>query len=58
MDNMAIWSKFTQSGSVEDYLMYKKSFLNKAKPQYDGEEYYEDEYGRTDTQRTEYRRKG
>ena len=55
MDNMAIWSKFTQSGSVEDYLMYKKSFLNKAKSQYDGEEYYEDEYGRTDTQRTEYR---
>lgn len=55
MDNMAIWSKFTQSGSVEDYLMYKKSFMNKAKPQYDGEEYYEDEYGWTDTQRTEYR---
>lgn len=54
MDNMSIWSRFTQSGKVEDYLMYKKSLQNK-KMQYDEELYDEDEYGRSDTQRTEYR---
>lgn len=54
MDKMSIWSRFTKSGKVEDYLMYKKSLQNK-KPQYDEELYDEDEYGRSDTQRTEYR---
>ncbi len=51
---MAIWSKFTESGSVEDYLMYRKCLDNKHKPLFDGEIDYEDEYGRSDTQRTEY----
>lgn len=53
MDNMAIWSRFTKSGKVEDYLMYKKSLTNK-KPQYDEELYDEDEYGRSDIKGTEY----
>ena len=53
MDNMAIWSRFTKSGKVEDYLMYKKSLENK-KPQYDEDSYDEDEYGRSDIKRTEY----
>ncbi len=53
MDNMAIWSKFTESGKVEDYLMYKKSLNNKL-PQYEDEIDDEDEYGRLDTQRTKY----
>ena len=54
MDSMAIWSRFTESGRVEDYLMYKKSLNNKNRPLFDGELDYEDEYGRFDTQRTEY----
>ena len=54
MDNMSIWSRFTKSGRVEDYLMYKKSLQNKVS-QYDEDLYDEDEYGRSDTQRTEYR---
>ena len=54
MDSMAIWSRFTESGRVEDYLMYKKSLENKKRPLFDGEMDYEDEYGRSDTQRTEY----
>lgn len=53
MDNMAIWSRFTKSGKVEDYLMYKKSLENK-RPQDDEDFYDEDEYGRSNTQRTEY----
>lgn len=53
MDKMAIWSRFTQSGKVEDYLMYKS--LQNKKPQYDEDLYDEDEYGRSDTQGTEYR---
>ncbi len=53
MDKMAIWSRFTKSGKVEDYLMYK-SLQNKTQG-YDEELYDEDEYGRSDTQRTEYR---
>ena len=53
MDNMAIWSKFTESGKVEDYLMYKKSLHNRL-PQYEDETEDEDEYGRLDTQRTKY----
>ena len=53
MDNMAIWSRFTKSGKVEDYLMYKKSLNNKM-PQYDEDFDDEDEYGRSNTQRTEY----
>ncbi len=55
MDSMAIWSRFTESGSVEDYLMYKRSVECKKTPRYDGDFDYEDEYGRADTQRTEYR---
>lgn len=54
MDNMAIWSRFTESGKVEDYLMYKKSLQNKKKG-YEDEAENENEYGRTDTQGTEYR---
>ena len=54
MDSMAIWSRFTESGRVEDYLMYKKSLENKKRPLFDGELDYEDEYGRSDTQGTEY----
>mgnify|MGYP003302634788 CR=1 FL=1 len=54
MDNMAIWSRFTQTGRVEDYLMYKKASEKKKKPLFDGELDYEDEYGRPDTQGTEY----
>ena len=54
MDSMSIWSRFTETGSVEDYLKYKKSLINKKKPLYDGELYYEDEYGRNNTQGTEY----
>lgn len=53
MDNMAIWSRFTKSGKVEDYLMYKKSLENK-RPQHDEDFDDEDEYGRSNTQRTEY----
>ena len=53
MDKMAIWSRFTQSGKVEDYLMYKS--LQNKKPQNDEDLYDEDEYGWSDTQRTEYR---
>ncbi len=53
MDNMSIWSRFTKSGKVEDYLMYKKSLENK-RPQYDEDSYDEDEYGRSDIKRTEY----
>ena len=52
MDNMAIWSRFTKSGKVEDYLMYKKSL--EKRPQYDEDSYDEDEYGRSDIKRTEY----
>lgn len=55
MDNMAIWSKFSQSGKVEDYLVYKKSLENKMDLRDDGEFYDEDEYGRPDIKRTEYR---
>lgn len=54
MDKMSIWSRFTKSGKVEDYLMYKKSLQNKA-TQYEEDLYDEDEYGWSDTQRTEYR---
>lgn len=54
MDTMSIWSRFAQSGKVEDYLMYKKSVENKKKLLFDGEPDYEDEYGRDNTQRTEY----
>ena len=53
MDNMAIWSRFTKSGKVEDYLYYKKS-LNKNPLQTDEEFFDEDEYGRSDIKRTEY----
>ena len=53
MDNMAIWSRFTKSGRVEDYLMYKRSSENK-RPLYDEDSYDEDEYGRSDIKRTEY----
>ena len=53
MDSMSIWSRFTETGSVEDYLMYKKSLENK-RPQYDEDSYDEDEYGRSDIKRTEY----
>ncbi len=52
MDNMAIWSRFTNSGKVEDYLIYKRSMENKKSKRQDDD--YEDEYGRADTQRTEY----
>ncbi len=54
MDSMAIWSKFSKSGRVEDYLVYKRSLENRVSRRDDGEQYEEDEYGRTDTQRTEY----
>lgn len=54
MDSMAIWSKFSKSGKVEDYLFYRKSLENKAVLRDDGELYNEDEYGWSDTQRTEY----
>lgn len=54
MDSMSIWSRFTKSGRVEDYLMYKKSLQNK-QPQYNEDLYDEDEYGRHNTQGTEYR---
>ena len=53
MDNMAIWSRFTESGKVEDYLFYKKS-LRKKPLQSDEEFFDEDEYGRDNTQGTEY----
>lgn len=53
MDNMSIWSRFTKSGKVEDYLMYKKSLRN-TNPRNDEDLYDEDEYGRSDTKRTEY----
>lgn len=52
MDNMAIWSRFTKSGKVEDYLFYKKSINNAL--QTDEELFDEDEYGRDNTQGTEY----
>lgn len=52
MDSMAIWSKFSKSGKVEDYLVYRKSLENKAKNSFG--ENYEDEYRGTDPQRTEY----
>lgn len=55
MDNMAIWSRFSKSGRVEDYLVYKKSLDNKLPLRDDGEFYDEDEYERPDTQGTEYR---
>ncbi len=54
MDSMAIWSRFTETGSVEDYLMYKKASEKKNKPLFDGETDYEDEYGWSDTQGTKY----
>ncbi|MBQ4572748.1 MAG: hypothetical protein IJA80_05675 [Clostridia bacterium] len=54
LDSMAIWSRFTKTGKVEDYLMYKKSLKNKNNTYIDGEPDYEDEYGRSDTQGTEY----
>lgn len=54
MDSMAIWSRFTETGSVEDYLMYRKALNNKQKPLYDGDLYNEDEYGRNNTQGTKY----
>lgn len=54
MDSMAIWSRFTKTGKVEDYLMYRKSLENKRNSFIDGEPDYEDEYGRFDTQGTEY----
>lgn len=54
LDSMAIWSRFTESGSVEDYLMYKKASEKKKKPLFDGEPDYEDEYGWSDTQGTKY----
>ena len=54
MDSMAIWSRFTKTGKVEDYLMYRKSLENKRNSFTDGDPDYEDEYGRFDTQGTEY----
>lgn len=54
MDNMAIWSKFSRSGRVEDYLVYKKSLENKVQRD-DGEFFDDDENGRSDIERTEYR---
>lgn len=54
MDNMAIWSKFSKSGKVEDYLMYKRAVENRIPLNYDGEVYDEDEYGRSDFEGTEY----
>ena len=54
MDSMAIWSRFTESGSVEDYLMYKRATDNIKNPLFDGEPEYEDEYGWSDTQGTKY----
>ena len=53
MDNMAIWSKFAQSGKVEDYLVYRRELQNKAKTKF-GEASDEDKYRGTDSQRTEY----
>ncbi len=53
MDDMSIWSRFTKTGSVEDYLVYKKSLQSKKIPVEDTD--YEDEYQWLDTQRTEYR---
>lgn len=53
MDNMAIWSKFAQSGKVEDYLVYRRELQNKAKTNF-GETSDEDEYTGIDSQRTKY----
>ena len=55
MDNMAIWSKFSKSGRVQDYLVYRRFLENKIPLRDDGEQYDEDEYGRTDIEGTEYR---
>lgn len=54
MDSMAIWSRFSKSGRVEDYLVYRRSLENKVPLWDNGEQYDEDEYGRTDIERTEY----
>ncbi|MCH5189134.1 MAG: hypothetical protein J1F37_01085 [Oscillospiraceae bacterium] len=53
MDNMAIWSKFAETGKVEDYLVYRKSLQNKTKSNF-GDIKDEDEYRGIDPQRTEY----
>lgn len=53
MDSMAIWSKFTETGKVEDYLVYKRSLQNKAKNTF-GDIADEDEYRGANPQRTEY----
>lgn len=53
MDNMAIWSKFAQSGKVEDYLVYRRALQNKNKNNF-GEVIDEDKYRGSDPQRTEY----
>lgn len=54
MDSMAIWSRFTKSGKVEDYLVYRRSLESRI-PIDDGDLYDEDEYGWADNQGTEYR---
>ena len=53
MDNMAIWSRFAETGKVEDYLVYRRSLQNKTKINF-GEITDEDEYRGSDPQRTEY----
>ncbi len=53
MDSMAIWSKFLETGKVEDYLVYRRSLQNKAKQNF-GDLDNEDEYRGTNPQRTEY----
>lgn len=53
MDNMAIWSRFAQTGKIEDYLVYRNSLQNKNKNNF-GEITDEDEYTGTYPQRTEY----
>ena len=50
---MAIWSKFAETGKVEDYLVYRKSLQNKTKSNF-GDIKDEDEYRGIDPQRTEY----
>lgn len=53
MDDMTNWSRFANSGKVEDYLFYRRSLQNKASNKF-GDKEDENEHTGTGSQRTEY----
>ncbi len=54
MDELTAWQNFVSTGRVEDYLEYKKAVLQQAAECKCSEEFYENQYNRTDPQRKDY----